>query len=102
MSSRNAYLNPQQRSQASCLYRALQEGKKLIESGQMDRDRITAKMEGIIKEAGPCTIDYIAAVDSQNLEPPTPETQCWLLALAVRIGPARLIDNILVEIPTDK
>ncbi len=102
MSSRNAYLNSQQRSQASCLYRALLEGKKLIESGQMDRDKITAQMEGIIKAAGPCTIDYIAAVDSQNLEPPTPETQCWLLALAVRIGPARLIDNILVEIPTNK
>ena len=102
ISSRNVYLDPKQRKQANCLYRALQEGKKLIESGQVDRDKLTAAMERIITQAGPCSIDYVAAVDSQSLEPATPENRSWLLALAVRIGPARLIDNILVEIPGDK
>ncbi len=102
MSSRNAYLDAKQRKQANCLYRALQEGKKLIEGGQLDRDKVTAAMARIITQAGPCSIDYVAAVDSQNLEPGTAENHSWLLALAVRIGPARLIDNILVEIPGDK
>ena len=99
MSSRNTYLEAEQRRQASCLYRALQEGKKLIESGQLDRDKVTAAMERIIKQAGPCSIDYVAAVDSQSLEPATAENRSWLLALAVRIGRSRLIDNIVVEIP---
>ncbi len=99
MSSRNAYLDAEQRKQANCLYRALQEGKKLIESGQVDRDKVTAAMESIIKGAGPCSIDYVAVVDSQSLEPASKQSRRWLLALAVRIGRAKLIDNIVVEIP---
>jgi pantothenate synthetase len=59
-------------------------------------------MERIIVEAGPSQIDYVAAVDPKNLEPVTKDSPSWLLALAVRIGPARLIDNILVEISADK
>ena len=102
MSSRNAYLSEEQRNQASCLYRALQEGKRLIESGQVDRDKVTAAMERIISQAGPCSIDYIAVVDSQSLEPAGPKSRSWLLALAVRIGPGRLIDNIMVEITGDE
>ncbi|MCK4850875.1 MAG: pantoate--beta-alanine ligase [Phycisphaerae bacterium] len=99
MSSRNAYLDAKQRKQANCLYQALQEGKKLIEGGQVDRDKVTAAMERVITQAGPCSIDYVAAVDSQSLEPATAENRSWLLALAVRIGRSRLIDNIVVEIP---
>ena len=99
MSSRNAYLDQKQRKQAGCLYRALQEGKKLIEQGQVDRQKLTEAMARIIKDAGPCSIDYVAAVDEQSLEPATEQSPRWLLALAVRIGRARLIDNIVVEIP---
>ncbi len=99
MSSRNAYLDAQQRRQASCLYRALQEGKKMIEQGQLDKQKVTAAMASTIERAGPCTIDYVAAVDEQSLEPATQRSRKWLLALAVRIGRARLIDNIVVEIP---
>ncbi len=59
-------------------------------------------MERIITQAGPCSIDYVAAVDSQSLEPGTAENRSWLLALAVRIGRSRLIDNIVVEIPAPR
>ena len=102
MSSRNAYLDAKQRKQAVCLYRALREGKKLIEGGEVDGDEVSAAMARIITEAGPCSIDYVAAVDSQNLEPATAQSRSWLLALAVRIGGTRLIDNMQVEIPGNK
>lgn len=102
MSSRNAYLDAGQRKQASCLYRALREGKKLIEAGQMDREKVTAAMERIITQAGPSSVDYVAVVDSQSLEVATIKSRSWLLALAVRIGGTRLIDNIVVEIPAPR
>ena len=99
MSSRNAYLNPQQRRQATCLHKALLKGRGLIQAGKTDRSAIIAAMEDVINQAGPCTIDYAEAVDSRTLEPAENTTAAWLLALAVKIGPARLIDNMLVEIP---
>ena len=102
MSSRNAYLTDLQRSQAACLYRALQKGKDLIETGQRDPQVVTEQMERVIVEAGPSQIDYVAAVEPENLEPVTKDSSSWLLAVAVRIGPARLIDNMLVEISGDK
>ena len=100
MSSRNALLNAPQRSQARCLYQALLEGKKLIEAGQKAPQQIIAAMEKIIKEAGPCRIDYTAVVDAETLEPADKDSRTWLLALAVKIGSVRLIDNILMEIPS--
>ena len=99
MSSRNAYLDAKQRKQANCLYRALQEGKKLIEGGQVDRDKVRTAMERIITQAGPCSIDYVAVVDANTLEQATKQSPNWLLGVAVRIGRSRLIDNIVVEIP---
>ena len=55
-------------------------------------------MKEIIQQAGPSEIDYVVAVDPETLEPATQESHTWLLAVAVRIGQARLIDNILVDI----
>ncbi len=100
MSSRNAYLTFEQRTQAACLYRALLHGKQLIDAGQRDSQFVTKAMQTIITQAGPCQIDYVAAVDSQTLEPANEASPGWLLAVAVRIGQARLIDNILLDIPS--
>ena len=102
MSSRNAYLTDQQRRQAVCLYQALLKGKELIEAGEREPQAVTKAMETIIIQAGPSQIDYVAAVDPQSLEPATKERSAWMLAVAVRIGQARLIDNILVDIPKAK
>jgi pantoate--beta-alanine ligase len=99
MSSRNAYLTERQRNQAVCLYQALQEGRGLICGGERDPAKVIKAMKGVITRAGPSEIDYVVAVDPQNLEPATQESPAWLLAVAVRIGGARLIDNILVDIP---
>ena len=101
VSSRNAYLSKEQRTQAVSLYQGLLKGKQLIEAGQRDVQVLTKAISEIISRAGPCHIDYVAAVDPQTLEPITNQSKTWLLAVAVRIGQARLIDNIVVDIHGD-
>lgn len=102
MSSRNIYLKGGHRQQATCLYRALQEAERMIRAGERNAQRVEAVMKEIIAAAGPCTIDYTAAVDEQTLEPAKPDSRIWLLAVAVRIGQTRLIDNIRVELAGDE
>ncbi len=97
MSSRNAYLSPEQRRQALCLSKALHWAQGQIETGRGDVQKITAAMREQIEAAGPCEIDYIEVVDAETLEPKTSAVGRCLVALAVRIGPARLIDNVLVD-----
>ena len=102
MSSRNTYLSEQQRNQAGSLYQALLKGKELICAGQRNPQEVIEAMREVITKAGPSEIDYLAAVDPQSLESATQQSSAWLLAVAVRIGQARLIDNILVDIPKAK
>ena len=98
MSSRNAYLSEQQRNQAGCLYQGLLKGKQLIRSGERNPEHVIKALKEVVNGAGPSEIDYVAVVDPQTLEPATQASRTWLLAVAVRIGPSRLIDNILVDI----
>jgi len=97
LSSRNAYLTSEQRQQGCVLYRALCRARNRIEAGPCDTADLTAEMRGMIEAAGPCTIEYIEVVDADTLEPRPVAAGRFLVALAVRIGPARLIDNIIVE-----
>lgn len=97
MSSRNAYLSLRERRQATCLNAALQWAKECIDSGRRDVAGLTAGMRERIEAAGPCTIDYIEVVDARTLDPKTVVIGRCLIALAVRIGSTRLIDNVLVD-----
>lgn len=98
MSSRNAYLSAQERKQALCLYQSLQQAKADIDTGQRQAKDLIEGMRHTIESAGPCAIDYIEIVDPDTMQPKkTLDGQC-LIALAVRIGPARLIDNFLVDV----
>ena len=99
MSSRNAYLSPEQRTQAACLNAALDHAAARIDAGHTDPAELTAQIRHTIESAGPCTIDYISIVDPKTLDALTAITDQALIALAVRIGPARLIDNRLVNPP---
>jgi len=98
MSSRNAYLSESQRNRAGCLYQGLLKGKQLIRSGERNPEHVIKALKEVVNGAGPSEIDYVAVVDPQTLEPATQASRTWLLAVAVRIGPSRLIDNILVDI----
>jgi pantoate--beta-alanine ligase len=97
MSSRNAYLSPAERKQATCLIEALRDARDQILAGSDDAPQLRQRMRKQIESAGPAEIDYIEIVDPVSLEPLQPVRRPCLLALAVHIGPARLIDNLLVD-----
>jgi pantoate--beta-alanine ligase len=97
MSSRNKYLGPQERQNALCLYRALSRAREMFRQGQRRADDVLAEMNRIVSGTPGTKIDYIAAVHPQTLEPVTSLAEGTLLALAVRVGPARLIDNLVLE-----
>ena len=99
LSSRNAYLSPGERVQARCLYRALCAARRLVEGGQRDARRIEEAMRRSIEESGPAVIDYVSVVDPLTMQPVERIERRVLLALAVRIGMTRLIDNLLVDPP---
>ena len=98
MSSRNQYLTPEERKEAVVLHKSLEEARRLIESGERNADRIVGAVKRIIETASHAEIDYIAAVESSTLENSNELEGQVLIALAVRIGSARLIDNIKVKV----
>ena len=102
LSSRNQYLNPQQRSQAACLYHALNHARQLIESGAQNTTAIIAAMTEIIEQSSLAHIDYISIVDNELLQTVEQIDRPVLIALAVHFGSTRLIDNIVVEPPAAK
>lgn len=97
MSSRNIYLTSGQRRAALCLRRSLLAAEHMIGRGEKDTGVILAEMERIIRQEETARIDYIAIVDESVLEPLSVlGKEPALIALAVRIGEVRLIDNIIV------
>lgn len=98
MSSRNVYLNSEQRAQSTVLYRSLQRAKALIESGERNPQKIIAAIEQLITTASEARIDYIEIVSVRDLQPREYLDGQVLIALAVYFGKARLIDNIVLEV----
>jgi pantoate--beta-alanine ligase len=96
MSSRNVYLGPKQRKDATCLYRALRRAEELVAAGESSATRVAAEMKRLIHRVKGTRIDYVAIVNSETLEPVKEIKGKTLIALAVRIGKARLIDNVIV------
>ncbi len=96
MSSRNVYLGPKQRKDATCLYEALRRAEDRIANGESSAARVMAEMKRVIHRVKGSKIDYLAVVNSETLEPLREIKGKTLIALAVRIGKARLIDNAIV------
>ena len=93
LSSRNSYLSPGERRRALSLYRALFEIRKEFQMGIRDSKEITEIGEKILKDVGITDIDYLEICDSETLEPKASAEVGDLVAVAVRLGGARLIDN---------
>jgi len=96
MSSRNIYLNPEQRKQALCLYQTIKESQTLYKQGLKDVSLLKNKAKEIIESSGG-KIDYISFVDSNSLQEPTVADEDTRIMLAVYIGKTRLIDNALLK-----
>lgn len=96
MSSRNKYLSPSQRQSALELYRGLEEAKKAVASGETKAAALIETVGKIISPAPETDIDYIAVCDPETLADKKIIDRPALMALAVRVGETRLIDNIIL------
>jgi pantoate--beta-alanine ligase len=97
MSSRNKYLTNEERKAARCLRHALEAVSCDVAGGERSVDRLRRRAEGIIRAEPLARIDYVELVDVENLRAVTRIDQPTLLALAVRFGGTRLIDNTVLE-----
>ena len=93
MSSRNTYLSSQERGKALCLYKAIQHAKTRVESGLTDAELLKSEIRDIILANSGVSVDYISVVDNDNLSDRKKIDSDSVLALAVKVGQTRLIDN---------
>ena len=98
MSSRNAYLNEKERSQAPVLSSALNLAEKMIREKERNPRVIISRMRRLINSAKDAKVDYIAITDLKEFSPLKRIKGEVLIALAVNIGKTRLIDNLILKI----
>ena len=96
MSSRNTYLNPEQRKAARVLHHALREASERFENGERDADVLRERMLEIVQEEPLALAQYVSVADPVTLEEAQGEIQHALLSMAVYVGETRLIDNMVV------
>lgn len=94
MSSRNIYLDPEERRAATVLYRALSRAQQSWERGESDAECLRQEMIDLIQQEPWATIGYVNVADATTLEELTRIDRPALVSLAVKIGKTRLIDNI--------
>lgn len=93
-SSRNIYLSPAQRSAATVLNRALAAARRAWEGGERDGERLRQAMLRVLNTEPLAAVDYVSAADPTTLTELGTATAGVLLSMAVRVGRARLIDNL--------
>ncbi len=100
LSSRNKYLTPDERKAALCLFRSLMRAKELFRQGERKTEEILSEVMSIIEAEQLAEIDYVKICDVKTLKDIEQINQETVLALAVKIGKTRLIDNIVLN-PSD-
>lgn len=98
MSSRNSYLGPKERIHALSLYKSLNKALEMVAAGVKDSSKIIKEAEEIINSCPDTLIDYIKICDAQTLDIIDTIDRPALMALAVKIGTTRLIDNVMLQI----
>lgn len=102
MSSRNAYLNADERRAATVLHRALDAVRNKIAHGERDTLPLQAALRKVLDAEPLASTDYAEIVDADTLEPVTRLRRTCLALLAVFVGSTRLIDNLLIEESTQE
>jgi pantoate--beta-alanine ligase len=97
LSSRNAYLDPQERKSALVLHRSLQDAQKLFEKGERNSEKLIATGKQKFANQPGARLDYFEIVDPDSLEPLPTVSSRALIAVAAFIGNTRLIDNTTVD-----
>ena len=97
MSSRNTYLTPSQRRQASIIFESLCLAEDFVKRGERNTSVIVQGVREKLESAEGVRVEYVEAVDDRDLQPVKRVREPTLLAVAVRIGDTRLIDNALLN-----
>ncbi|HEV8622697.1 MAG TPA: pantoate--beta-alanine ligase [Actinomycetota bacterium] len=97
-SSRNAYLSPEQRDAAGCLFLALSEAAQMARGGERDAATLVAAMAREIGATPEARIDYAAVVDDETFEEVSTITGPARALVAAKFGETRLIDNLLLPV----
>ena len=97
MSSRNAYLNPEQRKQALVLSQALKKVESLAAQGEKNPEKLIAMGKQAIAEEPALRLDYFEIINPDTLDPVADVSQGALVAVAAYVGTTRLIDNLLLS-----
>ena len=96
MSSRNTYLNPEERQAATVLFKALSLARELWHGGEKDADKIRHQMTSLIHKEPLAKIDYVSIADAETMEELKKIDRPAIVFLAIRIGKTRLIDNVIL------
>jgi pantoate--beta-alanine ligase len=96
MSSRNSYLNAEERSAAAVVYRALLSAEHLVRTGVVETEKVKNKVLAVLREERGIVIDYIEVADQDSLEPLAVMNGKGVILVAVRLGRTRLIDNLVL------
>jgi pantoate--beta-alanine ligase len=97
MSSRNSYLDPQQREAAAILYRSLTAATQAFDAGERDAEILRNIMSEVLSTEPLARPQYVSVADPDTLVEITGTVECALLSMAVYVGKTRLIDNMVVE-----
>jgi pantoate--beta-alanine ligase len=98
ISSRNIYLTEAEKKDSTVLYEALQKCNEMIQKGITNSRALITEMRSMIEQVPSAKIDYVIIVDAETLQEVARAEGKILIALAVHIGQARLIDNILMDL----
>ena len=99
MSSRNIYLNAEERQSARVLSEALRSAGLAYDSGERDPDKLRAVMNAVLADEPLADVDYVSIADAKTLKELENSTDLpMLLSLAVQIGKPRLLDNCLLPL----
>ena len=97
MSSRNRYLSPDERKAALCIINSLKGAQALFDAGEREGKKIAGAVKNGIEAEPLSRIDYIKICDARDLKDVEQITQRAVLAVAVNVGKARLIDNVILD-----
>ena len=101
LSSRNRYLSDEERAQAISLYRSLEKARENISRGERNAGRVIAEMRLVFEEFERVALEYASVVDSETIEDIEVIEGSALIAVAARVGKARLIDNMVADVRKD-
>lgn len=97
LSSRNQYLTLLEKAKAPVIYKALQQAEKSFKAGKCDATSVIETVKSELALVSDFQVEYVELVHPKTLMPLENIDDCGLLAVAVRLGPTRLIDNIVLQ-----